>query len=70
LRGAREERGKVSVVGRERRITSPADIRVHQEELTGGGGRREKVIPGMATGEVKRGEGRKRGDPPGDGYRR
>jgi len=49
------------VVGREERITSPADIRVHQEELTGGGGRREKVIPGMATGEIRRGEGRRRG---------
>jgi len=58
------------VVGRERRITSPADIRVHQEELTGGGGRREKVLPGKTTGEVKREEGRKRGDPPGGGYRR
>jgi len=54
------------VVGREEGITSPADIRVHQEELTGGGGRREKVIPGMATGEIRRGEGRKRGDPPGE----
>jgi hypothetical protein len=54
------------VVGREEGITSPADIRVHQEELTGGGGRREKVIPGMATGEIRRGEGRRRGDPPGE----